>query len=564
MKQRTSDNRIRNMVIALAAAVCFTLLFALRFDFWFDLNDDVLMKDILSGVYTGTPDGHNIQMLFPLGFVISLCYRIAGGIAWYACFLVAAQTICIALLLYRIGHILPCVLFLCVAASLMGPHMVFYQYTLTCAMLSGTAACYILTGAGRQNDIISLLLLWIAFLLRSEMMLLTLPMICLAILFRWSGTAGKRSSIILFVTLVIGLGLLQLTDHAAYGSEAWRTFRRLFDNRTELYDFHTIPSYDTHAAFYDEIGLAEEEQALLINYNYGLDESINADTMGAIAEYARKTEQEGNKGTIDIKEVLRNYLYRLRYHGKPLDDHFPQTDAPWNYITIICYIIACALFVKSGSIWKPALLFLCRTTLWGYILMRGRDPVRITHGLYLVELLLLTGMIIGCYEKEREGWQHRFLIGASVMILLAAGAYLPATLSVTARSCEARENVKARFDSLFARMDAHPEHFYFMDVYSWVPYTEKLFDGVTKRPANRDIMGGWACKSPVYEEKLAAYGMASMADGLAGETVYYVQETGKDTGWLEAFYKSRGISVRLAEESVIDGGFTVFSVVRAE
>ncbi|MBR0172014.1 MAG: hypothetical protein IJQ21_04430 [Lachnospiraceae bacterium] len=564
MKRILRDNRIRNMAIALAAAVCFTLVFALRFDFWFDLNDDVLMKDILSGVYTGTPDGHNIQMLFPLGFILSLCYRIAGGIAWYACFLVAVQTICVALLLYRIGRILPCVPLLCAAVTLMGPHMVFYQYSVTCAMLSGTAAFYILTGEGRQNDIISLLLLWIAFLLRSEMMLLTLPMICLAVLFRWSGSGEKRNSVILFVTLVIGIALLQAGDYAAYGSDAWRTFRRLFDNRTELYDFHTIPPYDEHAAFYDEIGLSEEEHALLINYNYGLDESINADTLGAIADYARKTEHESNKGTIDIKEVFRNYLYRLRYHGKPLDYQFPQTDAPWNYITIICYIIICVLSVKDKAIWKPALLFLCRTALWGYILMRGRDPVRITHGLYLVEILLLSGMIISCYEKNRDEMKKRFLIGASVMIALIAAVYLPATLSMTAEACETREAVKTRFDPLFAYMDEHPENFYFMDVYSWVPYTEKLFDGVSARPANRDIMGGWACKSPVYEEKLAAYGMTSMADGLAGETAYYVQETGKDTGWLGAYYEGDGKSVRLAEESVIDGGFTVYSVTRTE
>ena len=564
MKQQTSDNRIRNMAIALAAAVCFTLVFALRFDFWFDLNDDVLMKDILSGVYTGTPDGHNIQMLFPLGFVISLCYRIAGGIAWYACFLVAAQTICIALLLYRIGRVLPCMLVLCVAASLIGPHMVFYQYTVTCAMLSGTGAFYMLTGAGKQNDIISLSLLWIAFLLRSEMMLLTLPMICLAILFRWSGTDEKRSSVIFFTTLVIGLAVLQLGDHAAYGSGAWRTFRRLFDNRTELYDFHTIPSYDAHAAFYEEIGLAEEEQALLINYNYGLDESIDADVLGLIAAYARDTGDSKNKGTIDISEVLRNYLYRLRYHGKPRDYLFPQTDAPWNYITIICYIIVCLLSVKRKVIWKPALLFLCRTTLWGFILMRGRDPIRITHGLYLVEILVLAGMIISCYDKEQAEQTKRLLIGASVMIALAACAYLPATVSVTAGECEAREAVKDRFDSLFAYMDAHPDHFYFMDVYSWVPYTEKLFDGVKARPANRDIMGGWACKSPVYGEKLAAYGMTSMAEGLTGEDVYYVQETGKDTGWLSAFYEQTGKPVRLTEEAVIDTGFTVYGVARAE
>lgn len=53
---------------------CVLLFVALSFcfDFYYDLNDDVLMKDILAGVYTGVPEGHNIQMLYPISLFISL------------------------------------------------------------------------------------------------------------------------------------------------------------------------------------------------------------------------------------------------------------------------------------------------------------------------------------------------------------------------------------------------------------------------------------------------------------------------------------------------------------
>ena len=48
------------------------LLLGLRFDYYYDLNDDVLMKDILSGVYTGAFESRNVQMLFPLSLILSL------------------------------------------------------------------------------------------------------------------------------------------------------------------------------------------------------------------------------------------------------------------------------------------------------------------------------------------------------------------------------------------------------------------------------------------------------------------------------------------------------------
>ena len=70
-------------------------------DFYFDLNDDVLMKDILSGSYTGIPAGHNIQMLYPISAFIALLYRVYRGFDWYGIFLCALQFLCVYLIASR-------------------------------------------------------------------------------------------------------------------------------------------------------------------------------------------------------------------------------------------------------------------------------------------------------------------------------------------------------------------------------------------------------------------------------------------------------------------------------
>lgn len=70
------------------------LLMAFFFDFYFDINDDTLMRDIMSGIYSGTPDGHNMQTLYPLGAAIALCYRIQGFFPWYGAFLFLCQFGC--------------------------------------------------------------------------------------------------------------------------------------------------------------------------------------------------------------------------------------------------------------------------------------------------------------------------------------------------------------------------------------------------------------------------------------------------------------------------------------
>ena len=76
-----------NFIGALLLILVVLVFTAVRYDYYFDLNDDVLMKDILAGVYTGTPEGHNIQMLWLVSAFISVFYRIIRGLPWYGIFL---------------------------------------------------------------------------------------------------------------------------------------------------------------------------------------------------------------------------------------------------------------------------------------------------------------------------------------------------------------------------------------------------------------------------------------------------------------------------------------------
>ena len=54
------------------------------------MNDDVLIKDVLSGVYSGSPSGYTMQLLYPLGFVLSVLYR-ALSLPVFGIFLVLCQ-----------------------------------------------------------------------------------------------------------------------------------------------------------------------------------------------------------------------------------------------------------------------------------------------------------------------------------------------------------------------------------------------------------------------------------------------------------------------------------------
>ena len=107
MKTAKGKNIYADIVIAVIVTLLLVLIAAVAYDHYYEFNDDVLMKDILSGTYTGTPSALNVQMLSPIGFFISFLYRLAPGIPWYALFLCGCQYLCILIITYRIVHLSP-------------------------------------------------------------------------------------------------------------------------------------------------------------------------------------------------------------------------------------------------------------------------------------------------------------------------------------------------------------------------------------------------------------------------------------------------------------------------
>ena len=300
------------------------LLMGIFFDFYFDLNDDTMMRDIMAGLYSGVPDGHNMQTLYPLGAALALCYRLCREIPWYGLFLFLCQFGCFFLLGLRLcGSVddfsvsqadktchryakkgLKAAILLGLAIMMWGTwllHMVNMQYTITCAMLCAAAVFRFMTtlrgtGAGRfvRDNIASVLLVVLAFQLRSEMLLLTLPFMAFAMWFCWweespflSAKKMKKYGAVAGLRF-LGMGLSLLIDSAAYGSEEWKDFRRFFDARTTVYDFYQeVVTQDEYRDALCELGVSPAKQTLLRNYNFGLDEEIDTGMLEEVERFLR-------------------------------------------------------------------------------------------------------------------------------------------------------------------------------------------------------------------------------------------------------------------------------------
>lgn len=611
--ERDKRQGYENCILAFAVMAVSAFLMSFFFDFYFDMNDDTMMRDIMSGVYSGTPDGHNMQTLYPLGALIALCYRISGSFPWYGSFLFLCQFGCFFLVGVRLctltdvlhariqtrtdddgawntagdgsgmrrriaGKLLGLLVLVFFQWGIWLIHMVNVQYTITCGMLVGAAVFLFLTIPGGTffgkasgtlsvkafltGSLPSLLLFLLAFQLRSEMALLTLPFLGLAGLFCWwaDRPVFEKKNLCkyggLLLLLLAGMGISMGADSLAYGGE-WKTFRQFFNDRTTVYDFYPeVLTEERFDAELEELGISTGSQILLDNYNFGLDERIDTRMLSNVAAYAREhVGGERDWGAVFKEKVL---LYRYRsFHG---------SDAPYNLLVILGYginIISIVILLRRDRVScfaaavQLALIFLVRSGLWMFVLMRGRDPERITHPLYLVEFCLLAGVFL---RHLRRGM---YSAGTALLLICLWGLWkgAPAVSADQAVRLEAGRD----WEAIDAYCRAHPDIFYFEDVYSTVAFSGKLLESRENILANYDIAGGWMCKSPLYQEKLAAFDIdvasEALAEGKAGFIMSREEESLRGLSWIEVPFAENGVSVYLEKYDEINENYSVYRVI---
>lgn len=575
MELRTK--RAFNWIIATIVVLIMAVMVGVFFDYYYDLNDDVLIKDILSGTYSGIPESRNIQMQFLLSALFSGLYRIMPSLPWYGGFLYLCQYGAVVIIiactlkmlnLGRLSRML--VVAIAEGALLVGimlPHMVNVQYTITVAFMSAAASVLImsndaadtLTGFLVQN-IPVILIIFVSYLLRSEMLLLMLPFVGLAWVYRFfeeknafSGTRVMQYVSVFAITLLtIVLG--HLSNSIAYSTDGWKGFCELFDARTQLYDFEIIPSYEGNEEFYDSIGIDSSSQKLLENYNYGLNPNINGDKIQAIADYAHAN-RKATVNTLDkLKTKVRLYLYEIS-HGK----NSTGSDYPFNVVTGCLYIWIVVGMINHKRIldlWKLILLVGGRSVIWLYILMGDRAPDRITHSLYLIEIVLLLGLVS----------QYRTAIGDRVLLGLGLGLaiiILVDNIAILEDNQKLREEINSDYLALYEYTNNNANQLYLMDVYSTVVYSEKMFGPNSNiNKSNTELLGGWFYGSPAESMKLRKFGYSSMEEALTNGALMVMRTDldGMDDSFITDYYASQGQDVQLVSLDKISSVFEIYGI----
>lgn len=203
----------------------------------FYLNDDVTMRSILSGAYTGTPDGHAVYMQYPLSGVLAILYRVVSFMPWMELFFAGSVFACMVFFAESFESWVRGVL---AAIAIYIPFVLYTHYTLIAALLAATA-CFLL--AKGDKGIRSGVLLLLAFLIRGQIGLLSIPFVLCAMVFRvvlMLASERKRECIRKgkwLAVLAISMLVCSVIHTVCYSSVEWKEYKAYNDARTKLYDY---------------------------------------------------------------------------------------------------------------------------------------------------------------------------------------------------------------------------------------------------------------------------------------------------------------------------------------
>lgn len=555
----------------------------------FYLNDDVTMRSILSGSYTGTPDGHAVYMKYPLAGILSILYGVVGEIPWLELFFAGcilwALVEMVSVAKYKRAGLFLGFLFL-------APFYLYMHYTVIAAILVGTAAYLICAGKKRIKPVLFWLLAWTV---RSQVAYLGIPFLGVALLWKLLATAAEsreeeplclqkaksktrlkaerkdwlKAGCVAAAGFLLCVGI----NRFFYAGEDWQTYLQYNDARTTLYDYTNFLSTDYYGENFEQYGMSEEEFTILNSYNTMLDGSIDEVKVAQVAKAVANGMTAHRDEAAWLKECVKQYYYQMRY-GEGI----------YGILWLAVFLVLAVLLVL-GRDWISLLLLGClgggRSLIWVFLIWKGRFPERILLSLYMIELPLLVGMALNlsslCKSNlkqirqmmvQKAGSRERVLtfVGkvCAACVLLSMAGLLGIQVKADAVRAAEKRTIQQEWSTLKEYCGKNQEMLYLVDVFSAVEYSDIPYD---KDAGNMMLAGGWMSASPLAQERFAAYGASDGAEVLyENEQVAFLAEKERDIAWLERYLQNRFGQCELqpGEEVVcsVDKVFVEYRVVK--
>ncbi len=534
--------RIKNTLIPLCITIFMAVIFMFIYVPTYAINDDVMIDSILSGSFQKVYP-YTYYFSAPLGALISALYLITMNIPWFGIFLIGANICSIFAIEYvacnRAGEgikksivvAISIVLILCLQLS----GFVLPHYTVVAASLGAAGLWLFISSQNEKQFIAPIIFFVMTYLVRENVFFMLLPFVGIAFIYLLIENKGYdwKKYLKYAISFVLASAVLIIINRALLSTDEWNSYKDFNKIRTDVYDYTGIPTDEDALAFYETQGIDEADIALIKSYDLALGDLEDVrDKLEIIADYAYGKKNEA--GFIaKLREAVIAYKYRLINE---------KTDAPYNYLLLGIYGIALLYSVTQKKFIKLiplALLGIYGRVIWIYLFFGGRYPERVTMSLYIMEIILLVGIIVREVVDNKSTKRPSYFVMAGLFAAFVIGSIM--AINKLDVEYSKVSNTNSSDDMIYSYMYDHMDEFYFMDVYATVARTKPVLEVSRYSPHNfimQDaslishpsenymILGGWMLKHPLYNRKvneiLGTTGASSISEMLCTDSSFHI------------------------------------------
>ena len=297
--------------------------------------------------------------------------------------------------------------------------------------------------------------------------------------------------------------------------------------------------------------------------------SVDTEKISEVADRVSGWMTQQRDETAWMKECVLRYYYQLRY-----------SDSMYVILWLMMFALLTLLLVLGRS-WLGLLLMVClgggRSLIWVYLIHQGRFPERIIVSLYVIELLLLVGMLcnlpVKCKEnlvkikgKLTERWKliPVICVGMQAVFVVAAACLLTEQVKAEGPKVLAQQKIQKEWNVLREYCESHEDTLYLIDVFSAVEYGGFQYETDC---GNMMLAGGWMSASPLAKQRFESRGAADGGQALFEDTgTVFLAEDTADVKWLENYLTARfGVCTLEPVEKIVcseNKTFVEYHVVR--
>lgn len=523
--------------------------------FVYAIADDVIMRDIASGAFTGTPDGHLIFVKYALGVAISCMYTWNSSVDWYGFFMTGVIFLSLAAVIYRglsgQRSLKWKAVYAGITLGIFGCGMLFhiaqFEWTVSAAAAGAGALYLYVTMRTDENGgkLLDAFLIWLLLILtygiRDDVFLMVLP--GFGIVFLWKFFRKEEGKFLfnwrqlLLPAAVFGtIAVMILAEQQAYQGKEWEQFRTFQSARSDVYDYYGVPVYESNPAFFDKAGLNEAELRNLRHYALYLVDDMDAELMRSLAEEGKR--QSGQQG---VKAKIRNGI--LLAAEQAVDKEYFTVSIPFLiFLAAVLYLI---FRYYRKAVW-PLLLFLAAEgCLWLYLGIMGRLPERVAFSMHLVTLAGTAGAFLHLWgkweESARKGDGHKrkhVFVTVLLVCSLAAAAW---QWIVSSQANEEKLAMDDSYQQFKLSCKEHPENLYFIETFMAEPVGGARVSTQYSAQINNCLtLGDWYSTSPLDEQRLKKLGIHDVEDTiLHNPNAYLVVRDIENPGFLKDYFEEK-------------------------